>query len=70
MIKIGDRFRLTRTELNILRRRAAKNGIAINEVHTESELWEALIDGLDEATVNDMLDFLASRGALAQPDEN
>lgn len=68
MIKTSDNhIRLTDTELNVLRRRAAKNGIAVNAVSTVSQLLEAIIDGLDETTVNDMLDFLASRDAPALP---
>lgn len=72
MIKIGNhRVRLTTTELNVLRQRAAQNGIAVNGVCTEAELLEGIIAGLDDATAKDMLAFLDSRGALAQSrDEN
>lgn len=72
MIKISNkRMLLTDAELNVLRQRAAQNGRAINSVSTESELLEALIAGLDDATVTDMLAFLDARDAIAhRRDEN
>lgn len=70
MIKIGNhRIRLTDTELNVIRQRAAQNGIVVNSVSTESELLEAIINGLGEAIIEDMLAFLVSREALAHPSD-
>lgn len=72
MIKTSNhRIRLTDSELNVLRQRAARRGIAVNAVSTTPELLEAIINGLDDATVNDLLEFLDARGALAhRRDEN
>lgn len=53
-----DRVRLTKGEINALRSAAARQGFAINNVTTDSELLEAVICGLDADVAEDMLQFL------------
>jgi hypothetical protein len=53
-----DHVRLTKGEVNALRSAAARQGIAINNITTGSELLEAVICSLDTDVAEDMLQFL------------
>lgn len=53
-----DHVRLTNGEANALRSAAARQGFAINNITTGSELLEAAICSLDAEVAEDMLQFL------------
>jgi hypothetical protein len=52
-----DEVKLSRAEINRLRKRAAHNGVAINEISTVDQYGEALYCALPKALTNDMLAF-------------
>lgn len=52
------RVRLTPSELNRLRRHAAKNGFVVETIGTLGEYLEASILGLTDDRVRDMLEFI------------
>lgn len=54
-----DEVKLSRSEINTLRKRAAHNGIAINQVDTADQYGEALYCALPKALADDMLAFFA-----------
>lgn len=51
-------IRLTRSELNSLRRANAKNGRTIGEVDTARGLLEAVVSGLPQERAEELLAFL------------
>lgn len=53
-----SRVRLTRSELNALRRANAKNGLTLGKVVTARELLEAVVNGLPQERAEDLLAFL------------
>lgn len=53
-----SRVRLTKSELNMLRQRNARNGNVVAAIGTVDQLHEALIGGLSTQQARDMLDFL------------
>ncbi len=59
MIRLPNgRVRFTRSELNRLRRDAAKNGFVIETVKTVGEYLEASILALDDERVQELLRFM------------
>lgn len=52
------RVRLTPAELNRLRQRAARNGIAVTRVETPAQLLQATLDALPADRQADLLRFL------------
>lgn len=52
-----DEVKLSRSEINTLRKRAAHNGIAINQIDTIDQYGEALYCALPKALADDMLAF-------------
>ena len=58
MIRDGKKIRLTKTELNALRRDNARNGEAVNDVTDTSDYLNASIGALDPEVQADMLEFL------------
>lgn len=53
-----SRIRLTRSELNSLRRANAKNGRAIGKVDTARDLLDAVVNGLPQERAEELLAFL------------
>jgi hypothetical protein len=49
--------RLTKSELNKLRRENAKNGEVLGIVKTDQDLLAAALNGLPNEIINDMLEF-------------
>jgi len=58
MIRDGKKIRLTRDELNALRRDNARNGAAVNEVNDTSDYLEASIGALTPDIQEDLREFL------------
>lgn len=58
MIRDGKTIRLTKAELNALRRDNARNGNAVNDVTDTREYLDASLGALDPATQEDLLEFL------------
>ena len=56
--EISDKVRMSRSELATLRKRAARNGFAVNRVQNNSEALDALLKALDPRIAKDMLQFL------------
>lgn len=55
--KTSDKIKLSQSEINKLRRLAAKNGIAINAIETDAQYGEALYCALPKAISDDMAAF-------------
>jgi hypothetical protein len=53
-----DEVRLTRSELNLLRKRNATNGEAVGDVKTREQLLSAIIGGLSADNARQMLEFV------------
>lgn len=51
------RLRLTRSHLNRLRKHNAQQGFVVNDIHSMSEYGQALVNGLPDHIVEDMLQF-------------
>lgn len=58
MIFCPHGVRLTRSELNLVRQAAARNGVHINTIGTRDGLIQALLDGLPPHTQDGLLAFL------------
>ncbi|MFQ5546008.1 MAG: hypothetical protein ACE5FE_08515 [Acidiferrobacterales bacterium] len=54
----SDKVRMSRAELATLRKRAARNGFAVNRVQRNSDALDALLKALDPRIATDMLQFL------------
>ncbi len=54
----SDKVRMSRSELATLRRRAARNGFAVNRVQNNAEALEALLKALHPRIADDMLQCL------------
>ncbi len=54
----SDKVRMSRSELATLRKRAARNGFAVNRVQNNSEALDALLKALHPRIAEDMLQFL------------
>ena len=53
----SDKVKLSPSETNRLRKQAARNGIAVNEIETADQYTEALYCALPKALSDDMLAF-------------
>ena len=58
ILKNPNKVRFTRTELNQIRKNAANNGFAVNEIKTQQEALQALIYALPDGIAEDMLRFI------------
>jgi len=58
MIELGNKVRLTRSELAILRKGAARYGFAINRVETVDEYEAALVKASSPALLEDLMEAL------------
>lgn len=65
MIFANDQVRLTPAELNDLRGLAARNGFVHNQIRTPAQLMQAALDGLSDATREDLLKYLQSSSLTA-----
>ncbi len=54
----NGKIKLTKSELNMLRQYAARNGHAVNQINTLEALFSASIAALSPALQEDMLEFM------------
>lgn len=64
----ATRVHLTRSELNDLRQKAARNGRSVNQVRTPAELLRAVLDSLPPERQADLLAFLETGRSASEPD--
>lgn len=60
VIDLNSKHRISKTELNFLRKMAAQNGHAINSINSDQEELEALCKGLPIDIADDMIQFIES----------
>ena len=69
------KIRLTKSEINTLRKENAKHGVVLGDIKTDEDLLAAAINGLPDEIVNDMLEFFETgqspltRGNLGERSE-
>jgi hypothetical protein len=63
ILREDGRVRLTRHEINMLRRYAARQGRTIGVIETVDELFAAVLDGLPPSIAANLLDFLETNRA-------